>query len=71
VLESLRVIAFGAACGWLIALVVDLHLFNRGGGDMSAMIGVPLVLMTVATVACWVPARRATRVDPLVALRHE
>ncbi|MGH9384066.1 MAG: ABC transporter permease [Vicinamibacterales bacterium] len=69
--ESLKVIGFGAACGWLIALMIDLHLFSGGVDDMPAMIGVPLVILSVATFACWVPARRATTVDPLVALRHE
>lgn len=71
VFESMRVIGFGAACGWLLAFMVDIHLFSRGASDLPAMMGVPVVLLSVAAFACWVPAKRATAVDPLVALRHE
>ena len=69
--EGLKVIGFGAFCGWLIALMVDLHLFRGGARDLLPMIGVPLVLLAVATFACWMPANRAAKIDPLRALRTE
>ena len=68
--ETLRVIAAGAVVGWSIAFVVNLHLV-RGPLYLSVFAGVPLVLLLVAAIACWIPARRAASGDVMVALRQD
>jgi len=68
--ESLRFVVAGLFAGWLAVFIVALHLL-QGLIDLRVFAGVPALLMLVSTVACWLPARRASRVDPVVALRQE
>jgi putative ABC transport system permease protein len=62
-------IGFGAAYG-LTRLMSSL-LFGVGSTDPWTFTAVGLLLLCVATLACYLPARRAMNVDPMVALRHE
>jgi predicted permease len=70
-----RMALIGVAIGLAIALVLTRWmsslLFGVSAHDPLTFILVALLLFAVALVACWIPARRATRVDPMVALRYE
>jgi len=69
--ENLGGITWGAAIGWVLALVISARAMTKGPVNLPVFIGVPAILLGVATLACWIPARRASRIDPVAALRHE
>lgn len=73
--QGAKLVAFGLVLGFLGALgltrLMAKVLFEVGATDWLTFGAVTLVLCAVALLACWIPARRATRVDPLVALRCE
>jgi predicted permease len=73
--QGMRLAAVGVGIGLLLALalaqVMSSLLIGISGYDVTTFILVPVLLAAVALVACYLPARRATKVDPLVALRYE
>jgi predicted permease len=73
--ESLLLVGIGVAAGLLMAAasarLVAALLYGLRPGDVPTMAAAILVMVGVSAVAAYLPARRASRVDPLVALRYE
>jgi putative ABC transport system permease protein len=69
--EHLGVVIAGTVAGWLLTFVIALDVVGVDTIDASVFGGVPLLLLIVAGVACWIPARRATLVEPMVVLRED
>jgi ABC-type antimicrobial peptide transport system permease subunit len=64
-------VAIGLAAAFGLARFISTFLFGVGKWDPLVFAAVPAVLTVVALLAVWFPARRASQVDPIVALRYE
>jgi ABC-type antimicrobial peptide transport system permease subunit len=73
--EGLSVVGLGLALGLALAFAATRvfagFLYGVGAADPLTFVGVPLLLGAIALAAGYLPARRATKIDPMVALRHE
>lgn len=73
--DGMKLAGIGAAIGLVLAIVVvklmNTLLFGLGSTDPFAFAAVSIGALAVALIACYIPARRATKVDPLIALRNE
>jgi ABC-type antimicrobial peptide transport system permease subunit len=73
--QGMRLAAIGVGIGLVLALalaqVLSSLLIGVSGYDVPTFLLVPAMLGAVALIACYLPARRATKVDPLIALRYE
>ena len=68
---TLTGVAIGLAASFALTRFLSALLFGISPTDPATFAAVPIALTLVTIAACFIPARRATRVDPLAALRHE
>jgi predicted permease len=73
--QGMRLAAIGVGIGFMaaygVARLLSSQLFEVNAADPETFLGVAVLLAFVALLACYLPARRATRVDPMTALRYE
>ena len=73
--EGFRLVGWGLVAGIAVALAMGrvwrVFLFDVQPTDPATLAGASMLFVVVSLVACWVPTRRATGVDPLEALRSE
>jgi predicted permease len=75
VLEAIRLtlvgVAIGVAAAWSLTRFIESFLFNVKPIDPFVFVVVPTLLSAIALVAAWLPALRASRINPIEALRHQ
>jgi ABC-type antimicrobial peptide transport system permease subunit len=73
--EGLRLTTLGIAGGMVggiaVTRVLETLLYEVSPNDPAVLVGVAALLLTIAAAACYLPARRATRVDPAIVLRDQ
>jgi putative ABC transport system permease protein len=73
--QGMRLVLLGLAAGllgaWALSRILTSQLFGISAQDPVTYLAVALLLGVVALAATWLPARRATRVDPMISLRSE
>jgi putative ABC transport system permease protein len=73
--QGIRPVIYGLIVGMPAALgvgqLIRSFLFGTEPRDPAAIAAVAILLLIVAALACWAPARRASRISPIAALRHE
>jgi ABC-type antimicrobial peptide transport system permease subunit len=68
---TLAGLGIGLAGALALTRLMKSYLFGVGATDPASFVFVAFLLLLVALLACWIPAWRATKVDPMIALRCE
>jgi ABC-type antimicrobial peptide transport system permease subunit len=71
VADTTGVVLLGVAAAMAIVVMIDLHAVRGGVRDLPALVGTPLAILAVASIASWLPARRAGLVAPSTVMRRD